>query len=142
MSHRRGLRRCGRTLEAAALVVLVSICTFYINKYYVYNALVCSHCNDGRGMANSAVFAMCRLSLSFLVYSPSHSSLQTRYHTRTHECWTANFLARADQPLAGGPINEYRTAPGPPGADRVGVGRYHSSALWLPHSFRITGRIR
>ena len=102
MSHRRGLRRCGRTLEAAAGVVLVSISTFYINKYYLYNALLCSHCNDGRGMANSAVIAMCQMSISFLVYSPSHSSLQTRYHTRTHECWTAIFLARADQLLAGG----------------------------------------
>ena len=58
MSHRRGLRGCGR-----ALVVLVSVCTFYINKYYVYNALVCSHCNNGRGMATSAGFGMCRLSI-------------------------------------------------------------------------------
>ena len=138
MSHRRGLGRCGRMLEAAA-VVLVSICTFYINKYYVHSALVCSHCNDGRGMATSAVFAMCRLSLSFLVYSPSHSSLQTRYHARTHECWAAFFLARADQRLARGHVHEYHTAPGPPGADRAGIGRHDSSTLRLSRSFRTAG---
>ena len=80
--------------------VLLSI--LLINKYYVYRALVCSHCIDGRGIANSAVFAICRLYLSFLVYSPSHNSLQTRYHAGTVERWAAFFLAWADQRLARG----------------------------------------
>ena len=67
MSHRRGFVGVdGRMLDAAAEVMRISICIVSSNKYYIYNALVFSHCNDGRGMATSAVFVMCRLYLSFL----------------------------------------------------------------------------
>ena len=100
----------GRKLDAASEVMLVSMCILSINKYIIYKALVCSHCNDGRGMATSAVFAMCRLSLSFLVYSPSHYSLHTRYHAGTVERWAALFLAWADKRLARGHVHEYRRA--------------------------------
>ena len=62
-----------RVLEAVVVALIYMVLLPLINKYYVYRALVCSHCIDGRGTATSAMFAMCRLSLSFLVYSPSHT---------------------------------------------------------------------
>ena len=63
---------------------------------------MCSHYTDGRGIASSAAFAKCRFSLSFLLYSPSHYSLQTRYHARVVKCRAAFILTRTDQRLAGG----------------------------------------
>ena len=68
---------------------------------------MCSHCTDGRCMASPAAFARCRLSVSFLVYSLSHYSLQTRYHARAVKGRAAFILARTDQRLGGGQVHEH-----------------------------------